>query len=128
MKKSRFLLDSNVLIYAMNKRKCALDFFRSHKSAYFATSAVSRLEVLLGESKEEMSMEEMENELDDFQTIVLDNKIVRSAALLHGRNKKTLKFKDLVIEASANVNGLTLVTADKDFRAIEGLKVKLLKI
>ncbi len=124
----KFLLDSNILIYAMNKKQNVLRFLRANKKFGFFVTPVSRLEVLLGESKEEISLEEMERELDQFFTVRFDNKVVSVAALLYKQEVKKLKFKDLIIAATALANDMTLVTADRGFKGIKGLKLKLVSL
>ncbi len=89
---------------------------------------VSRLEFLNGLQNEIFITKEVEQYLDLFENITLDREIVRTAALFSFKSFKKLKFRDLIIAATAVVRNRTLITADKDFRNFPGLKLKLLKV
>lgn len=125
---SDFLIDSNILIYSTRNLESVSEFLFKHRKRPFFISAVSYFEVLMGVRKDPVDDELVINYLDDFATIPLDKTIGKIAYRLSKSFKKKLKFNDLAIAATAAANNLTLVTADKDFLAIEGLKVKLLKI
>ena len=88
---------------------------------------ISRMEVLLGADKETFTDEEIHGYLDIFQNMNMDKRTVEEAVGIYKKSKKSLKFKDLVIAASAIVSNATLITADKDFTKIKGLKMKYYK-
>lgn len=64
----------------------------------------------------------MVNVLDlQASNIVLKNKIIEI------RNKYGLKLPDAIVAASAIVHDALLVTADKDFKKVQGLQLKIIK-
>lgn len=79
-------------------------------------------------AKTEGELEFLDKILRTFAPLDLNTKIALGAVRLEKKFPKKLKFKDLLIAATAQVEGLTLVTADKDFKKIKGLKVKLVKL
>ena len=123
-----YLLDTNILIYFLQGKKEVLSLLNRLNSEKFAISIVSRLEFLNGLQNEIFITKEVEQYLDLFENITLDREIVRTAALFSFKSFKKLKFRDLIIAATAVVRNRTLITADKDFRNFPGLKLKLLKV
>ncbi|MEK7085804.1 MAG: PIN domain-containing protein [Patescibacteria group bacterium] len=123
-----YLLDTNILIYFLQGKKEVLSLLNRLNSEKFAISMVSRLEFLNGLQNEIFITKEVEQYLDLFENITLDREIVRTAALFSFKSFKKLKFRDLIIAATAVVRNRTLITADKDFRNFPGLKLKLLKV
>lgn len=123
-----YLLDSNIIIYFLQNQESVLRFFQKKRIKKAAISTVSRLEVMLGAAKENRSLEDLETHLDKFINISLDKNITKEAALLKLKEKKSLKFKDLAIAATARTHDLTLVTADKDFKTVKGIKIELIKL
>jgi len=122
-----YLLDTNILIYFLKGDAKVVKFFENLNIDKSAISIVSRLEFLNGLQDELFLTMEMEDYLDMFENILLDKNIVRQAALLSFKTKKKLKFNDLIIAATSIINKKTLITADKDFQKIPGLKVKMIK-
>lgn len=102
--------------------------FKGIANSRLAISIVSRMEVLVGTEKQNLNLQDAEMFLDLFENIVLDKAVVKEATNLVARLKNNLKFKDLAIAATATLTKLTLITADKDFMKIPGLKVKLVKV
>lgn len=123
-----YLVDSNILIYFLDGNKKIEVFFEKYKNSRFLISMVTRFEVLIGAEKSGMSLIGVENYLDLFENVNLDKLIVKEAINLSLKFRNKLKFKDLIIAATASVTQSTLVTADSDFNSLRGLKVKLLKI
>ena len=100
---------------------------QSLKREYFFISTISSIEVLMG-AKNEKDLKELNRFIHQFAPTDLNSAIGREAVKMSKRQEKKLKFKDLLIAATAQVEGLTLVTADKDFKKIKGLKVKLVAL
>lgn len=123
-----YILDSNILIYFLDGNENVTFIFNRYKKEKFFISIVSRLEVLIGSEKQGMSLFDTGRYLDLFENVPLDKGIVEEAVRLSIQFKHKLKFKDLIIAATANVTGSTLITADKDFQKLPGLKVKLIKL
>lgn len=123
-----YLLDTNILIYSLKSENKTNILIGEIGIENFAISIVSRLEFLLGIEKNSFPLKDAENYLDRFENIILDKEIVKEAVNFASKFKNKLKFKDLVIAATAVSRKKTLITADKDFKKLPGLKVKLLKI
>lgn len=117
------LLDTNILIFAMKDDEKVLSFLKSLPDQGFAISMISRFEVLIGSGKEAMSFAEAESYLDYFHNLDIDKKIVKEAVLLTRKHQGKLKFKDLLIAATAKCHDLQFITADKDFSKISGLNI-----
>ncbi len=122
-----YLLDSNVLIYLSKRDLKIKKTLQSLKREYFFISTISSIEVLMG-AKGGKDLEELSQFIHQFAPLDLNSAVGREAVKLSKQQGKKLKFKDLLIAATAQVEGLTLVTADKDFKKIKGLKVKLISV
>lgn len=122
-----YLIDSNLLIYLLRGDLSVGKFLGNLGHKNFSISIVSRLEILIGSDKEDFTFEELESYLDLFENIILDKKVVKEAVTLAAKSKKKFKFKDLIIAATAKLAQKTLITADKDFKEIKGLKIKFYK-
>lgn len=123
-----YLIDTNIIIYLLeNKHKIVMEI-ENLGDDVFSISTITRLEVLMDIKKHSLNLEQGENYLDDFENISFDKDICREAAKLNSKNVKKLKFKDIMIAATAQHNNLTLVTSDKDFLRFKNLKVKYIKV
>ncbi|MBI4235441.1 type II toxin-antitoxin system VapC family toxin [Candidatus Peregrinibacteria bacterium] len=123
-----YLLDSNILIYLLSGDERVKKFLKNFIEKKLVISIVSRMDVLIGAEKQQLSVKDAETFLDFFENIILDKAIVNAAVRIAKEMRNKLKFKDLVIAATANVLKMTILTADKDFKKIPGLKVQLLKV
>lgn len=123
-----YLLDTNILIYILKAKQNVLNFLGALSEDRFAISIISRLEFLDGLKDEIFLTKEVQDYLDLFENIVLDREIAQEAALLSFRVSNKVKFKDLIIAATAISTGKTLVTVDKDFKKFPGLNLKLLQL
>ena len=119
------LLDTNIVIYLLKKNQEVIRFLGGFSQVQFSISMITRFEVLIGAGHDEMSLLEAESYLDDFQNLDLNKEIIHEAVVLQRNHKDKLKFKDLLIAATAKNYGLLLVTADADFQKIPSLKVSL---
>lgn len=122
-----YILDANILIYAFDRNSEVIQFLKRLKRPYFFISTITYFEFLTG-AKSELIEDKIKRRLK--QLVPLDFRVdtVFEAHKIQKKYPKKLKFKDLLIAATAQVEGLTLVTADEDFKKIKGLKVKLIKI
>lgn len=119
-----YLLDSNIIIYYYDRDEKIIQFLQELGKSQYSISIITRMEVMMGTHS---TLEETETYLDDYQNIDLHVDIVREAVLLDRKNPKKMKFKDLIIAATAKFHGLTLITADRSFEKIEGLKTLIYK-
>lgn len=119
-----YLLDSNIIIYHYDRKKKVTQFLGELHQTQFAISVITRLEVMMGVHS---TLEDAETYLDDYRNMNVDPDIIHEAIVLDRHNSKKMKFKDLIIAATAKYHGLTLITADKGFKKIEGLKTLIFK-
>ena len=95
----------------------------------FFISSMTRFEVEVGGQKEGISQRELINILDTFVQLPFDAKTVKIAVpLFVALGAKRHMFKDAMIAATAVAHNMTLITADKDFARISGLKYVLLAL
>jgi tRNA(fMet)-specific endonuclease VapC len=120
----KYLLDSNIIIYALQRSPKILTLLNNLDEDAFFVSSISYLEVLLGEKREAASEKKILRFLDNFNLVVFDKEMALSSAKLHARLKRKMRFRDLSIAATALAKDLTLITADKDFQRVEGLKIE----
>lgn len=120
-----YILDTNILIYLFEGKTKMIKTLHGLNREYFFTSVISHFEFLVG-AKNSQEVQKIKSRLSEMVQLDIRLEIVQKAVSLQKTNKKKLKFKDLLIAATALVEGLTLVTADKDFKSISGLKLKLL--
>jgi predicted nucleic acid-binding protein len=104
------LFDTNILIDYLNAISQARDELNRYEER--AISIITWMEVMVGtEGRLEAPTRAF---LDGFEVIGLDTRVAERAVLL--RREKRVKLPDAVIWASAQVNGMLLVTRNsKDF-------------
>lgn len=117
-----------MIVYLLKEDESVVRFLEPYKTFRpFAISVVTRFEVLAGRKAHQLELHEAEAYLDLFLNLEFDTDIVREAVLFYEHHKKILKFKDLIIAATAKFHRLTLVTADQDFNRFEGVKTLIYK-
>lgn len=111
-----FLLDTNILIYALQRRSGEVfhDFlFQLATRGMIFISVINRFEVLAGSL--ESLREQNKAFLDDFLLLELTQSMADHASLLFCRYKKkgiTVDNEDLFLTATALEKGLNLVTTN----------------
>lgn len=121
-----YILDTNILIYSLAENQRVKEQLLAIESDDFAISVITRFEVLIGKRKDNATTSEIAYFINGFDNLVIDTAVIEEAIMIKERTSTKLKFKDLLIAATAKVHNLTLITADKDFLKIDGLKVKRL--
>ncbi len=117
-----YLLDTNVLIRHAQADEKVIAHLERLNRPYFFASAITYFELLCG-CKNKTEEKKLKEYLQGM--VILDlRQQTMDQALSFRDQKKTLKFKDLLIAATAQLEDLKLVTADKDFRGIKGLGVE----
>ncbi len=122
-----YILDSNILIYYAKRNSKVIAFLKKLSREYFFISVITCVEVLAG-AKTKHELEGLNKLLHTSAPLDITTEIARKAVELGREYPKRLKFKDLLISATATLEGLTLITADKDFKKIKGLKVQYIQI
>lgn len=122
-----YLLDTNILIYLLEGKPEVIRPLKALRREYFFVSTLTSFEFLTG-AKNEKEEQEIKERLGKLVPLDLRTDVVYAAKQLQKNQTAKIKFKDLLIAATAQVEGLTLVTADKDFQNLKGLKVKLLSV
>ena len=119
MSGSSYLLDTNILVYALKGLQSVMPYFE--EDCYL--SVVTEIEILgvPGLSKKESGIRQ--SALDFCTIIPLTNSIKNEAIRLKQEFK--VKLPDAVIAATALTEGYTLITADNGFRRFTSLPVIL---
>lgn len=125
MKELGYLLDSNILIYFLQDLNL-LKKLASYKDKEWGISVVTHFEVLNGAEKQNLKLETLAQDIKGFHILSFNENISLNALHL-ARKHKNLKFKDLIIASTAQTYGLSLITADKDFKKLKDVKVIFLK-
>lgn len=125
---NQFLLDSNILIYILEQNRHIASFLERYQDANFFISMVSWIEVLSSSMYHHKTMAEVEDELQNFIRLPLDDRIAKKVALLFEnairKGGKIKNFQDGVIAATALLHNIPLITNNpKDFRKFKNLKV-----
>ena len=117
-----FFVDTNILIYVLEGHPAVLGITRCS----LAISVISEIELL---GKKDITLYETRaigNLLKDCEIINVNDEIKDIAISL--KQKQIVKISDAIIAATAKSFNLPLITADKDFKKIEGIDIILLKI
>jgi predicted nucleic acid-binding protein len=112
----KYLVDSNIIIYHLNKDTIATAFLSEHYEE-IAISQITFVEVLSFDFsiEEEKDVREL---LDTFTTLDIDSKISNQA--VENRKSKKIKLPDNIIASTAQSHSLTLVTKNiKDFKVLD---------
>ena len=126
----KYLLDTNVIIDHFKGDTKAVSFIQINEQAGLAVSVISVAEVLeglAGQPKEKQRQEDFEEFLSATRVIDIDAKIAEMFAKMRSNLRKMGKLIDnfdLLIASTALEFKLTLVTDDRDFERISGLKLK----
>lgn len=113
-----FLFDSNVLIYHLEGITRSERFFESTSPSFI--SVISVTELLAKPKLTKHQARVIENFLEQFNVLEFDHDIAKKAATL--KRKYNLHFPDAVIAGTALYHRLTLISQDKVFKRIKGLK------
>jgi len=107
-----YLLDTNILIYYLQNRREVVEFLEKHR-VECSLSIIVYYEVLNFPYSEE-DAHEVKKFLETFPILDLSRSIVKQA--LENRRRKKVKMADNFILATAQTQGLTIVTNNaKDF-------------
>ena len=115
-----FVADTNALIYLLNGNSCMLPFLNKN----LAFSVISEMELLSFSGISEAEENNIKALLNDCEEISLLKDVKEKAIEL--RKKYKTKLPDAIVAASAIVNNLPLITADKGFNQIQEMNLQLI--
>ena len=115
-----FLADTNALIYLVNGNSCMLPYLEKN----LALSIISTMELLSFSGITETEDQSIRSLINDCKEIILSNEIKEKAIEI--RKKYKIKLPDAIVAASALVNNLPLITADKVFNQIRELDLQFI--
>ncbi len=113
------LLDTNAFIYFLDGRGRVAELVLLADTIYY--SVISEIELLSAPHLTEQEAEIIQEFLARCQRVDLTPAVVERTIVL--RKAERLKTPDAIVVASAQVLGVTLVTADKRLSRIPGLTV-----
>lgn len=119
MNGNNYLLDTNILVYALKGVPTVVPYFEEN----CFISVVTEIEIIgvEGLSRKELTIRQT---AVDFCTIIpLTNTIKNEAIRL--KQQFIIKLPDAIIAATALVEGYTLITADKGFKKFSSLQLIL---
>jgi len=121
------LLDTNIVIYLLNKNEKIISFLEKFSDTVFSISIVTWIEVLAGSHNHDKSIPQLAHELARFFHIPVHTPIGLEAVrllqtdILRGKKKQ---FQDSLIAATAISHKIPLITNNpKDFDKFKGLKI-----
>ena len=112
---SRLLVDTNIVLYAL-KGDMALASMLDGQELYI--SFITRIELLSYPKIDAASVDLIERFLK--QVPVIESSPIINADAIELRRKSGLEVPDAMIAASARFLGVQLMTADKDFKKLDG--------
>ncbi len=115
-----FLADTNALIYLLNGNSCMTPYLQ--KSLSF--SVISEMELLSFPGITQQEEDSIKSLLQDCTELSISSEIKKQTIEI--RKKYRIKLPDAIVSASAIVNNIPLITADKGFRQIAELSLELL--
>jgi predicted nucleic acid-binding protein len=110
-----FFVDTNVIIYAFEGHRSIADIIRCSP----AISVISEIELLGKKGITQHELSNLRALLNGFEIVDMNNAIKEIAISL--KQKYAIKTFDAIIAATAKAFNLPLVTADKDFKKLEGV-------
>lgn len=122
MNGNEFLLDTNILVYAMKGLESVKPYFEIEPYI----SVVTEIEIL---GLKDITVKEIsirQTAIEYCRIIPLTNRIIKKSIEIKREIK--VHVPDAIIAASAIEEGFTLVTADKGFKRIKNLKLILIEI
>ena len=117
-----FLADTNILIYILE----GLPQIKNISKHFFAVSVISEIELLGKKDLAQGESEVIKELLNDCLLLPFTNEIKNTTIRL--KQAYSIKIPDAIIAATAIEYNLPLVTADKGFEKISGLKVNIVKL
>jgi predicted nucleic acid-binding protein len=123
MPKTKYLIDTNILIYHVAGLKECTDFINKVLTQNsFNISIITKIEFLGWKKHSTIGFDKCRLLIDSANVYMLDEDIANKAVEL--KRSTNIKLADAVIAATALVNNLTLVTRNTDdFKMIDKIKL-----
>jgi predicted nucleic acid-binding protein len=116
-----FLVDTNIIVYYQEGNPS----LEPYVDDLFSISEISVIELLGIKEIESKMLDIRQRMISRCHVFYLDNLIRKTTIEL--KQKYHLKIPDAIIAATAIVNNLTLLTADKDFKKIKEVNLLLIE-
>ena len=117
-----FLLDTNILVYALKGQ----EFVRQYFEGSVFISVITEVEIIGVKGMSEKELKIRESIIEYCTIIPFTNAIKNKAIQL--KQQVQVNFPDAVIAATAITEAFTLVTADKGFKRFKELSLELLAV
>ena len=118
---SKFLADTNVLLYVISGNPAVFDYIKEE----FYISEISEIELLGNKGITDIQLKYRSKIIDNCTVVSLFEYIKRIAIQL--KQSYTLKIPIAIIAATAIYLNIPLLPADKDFKKIKGLDLILIQ-
>ena len=118
MSGKEILVDTNIILYLLNGND-TLENYLQGKNIYL--SFITELELIAPKVVPDSEERQIAELLKDCLIISLDDRIKRK--YIEMRKQYQLKLADAIIAATAIVNNLPLITADKQFQTVKELQL-----
>ena len=118
---SKFLADTNVLLYVISGNPAVFDYIKEE----FYISEISEIESLGNKGITDIQLKHRSKIIDNCTVVSLFEYIKRIAIQL--KQSYTLKIPIAIIAATAIYLNIPLLPADKDFKKIKGLDLILIQ-
>ncbi|MGN6247705.1 MAG: type II toxin-antitoxin system VapC family toxin [Ginsengibacter sp.] len=118
MNGGRFLLDTNIILYILSGDDTIAKYVQNQ---ILYTSIICEIELLSYKILTLSQEKEIKKFLKEFRVISIDDSIKDISIEL--RKIYSLKIPDAIVAATSIHLGLTLVTADKEFKKISDLSI-----
>ncbi len=117
-----FLADTNILVYYLEGRPQLLPYSDTN----FLISIITEVEFLGVKYLQGISLQKRESLVKDCIALAFDEEVKNIAIRIKQQTK--MKTPDAIVAATAIKYGITLLTADKEFKKIPDLSLLLLEI
>jgi predicted nucleic acid-binding protein len=121
MNGSKYLVDTNVLLYVIAGNKAVLEYINER----FFISEITEIELLGNKGITDLQLKYRTKIIDNCTIVSLSEYIKRLTIQL--KQNYLLKIPDAIIAATAIYLNLPLLTADKDFKKIKELDLILIQ-
>ena len=118
---SKFLADTNVLLYVISGNPAVFDYIKEE----FYISEISEIELLGNKGITDIQLKYRSKIIDNCTVVSLFEYIKRIA--IQFKQSYTLKIPIAIIAATAIYLNIPLLPADKDFKKIKGLDLILIQ-